>query len=211
MYSCYIQSFEILASFCSWSDLIESSRRYVFAWRGSIGVRSHAHFSRQTSVACQPIGASHFHTPVEIIKYVYGILTISHAHVWYRKSLCKIICPDPGSRQKKIKEREKERERKKGNEENSEVWVIKLKVITEEVFIHPHLEQKHPVVEFLHTFSLQNICWNICVLCKISVKACYITRAWVLRAYNQIILKQMGAKSCREFSAYICRNVPRHY
>ena len=73
------------------------------------------------------------------------------------------------SRQKKIKEREKERERKKGKKENSEVWVIKLKVITEEVFIHPHLEQKYPVVEFLHTFSLQNIRWNICVLRKISV------------------------------------------
>ena len=87
-----------------------------------------------------------------------------HAHVWYRKSLCKIICPD-----KKIKEREKERERKKGKKENSEVWVIKLKVITEEVFIHPRLEQKHPVVEFLHTFSLHNIRWNICVLRKISV------------------------------------------
>ena len=76
-------------------------------------------------------------------------MTISHAHVWYRKSLCKIICLD-----KRKSKREKERERKK---ENSEVWVIKLKVITEQVFIHPHLEQKHPVVEFLHAFSLHNI------------------------------------------------------
>ena len=59
-----------------------------------------------------------------------GILTISHAHVWYRKSLCKIICPD---KRKSKKERKKEKERKKGKKENSEVWVIKLKVITEEV------------------------------------------------------------------------------
>ena len=40
MCTCYIQSFKILASFCSWagwfeSYLVENSRRDVFAWCGS--------------------------------------------------------------------------------------------------------------------------------------------------------------------------------
>ena len=40
MYTCYIQSLKILASFCSWADwfepnLVESPRRHVFAWCGS--------------------------------------------------------------------------------------------------------------------------------------------------------------------------------
>ena len=40
MYTCYIQSFKILASFCSWagwfeSDLVENLRRHVLAWCGS--------------------------------------------------------------------------------------------------------------------------------------------------------------------------------
>ena len=43
MYTCYIQSFEILASFCSWAGwfecyLVENPRRHVFAWCGSIRV-----------------------------------------------------------------------------------------------------------------------------------------------------------------------------
>ena len=43
MYTCYIQSFKILASFCSWagwfeSYLVENLRRHVFAWYGSIEV-----------------------------------------------------------------------------------------------------------------------------------------------------------------------------
>ena len=41
MYTCYIQSFKILASFCSWAGgfecyLVENLRRHVFAWCGSI-------------------------------------------------------------------------------------------------------------------------------------------------------------------------------
>ena len=37
MYTCYIQSFKILASFCRWAGwfecyLVENSRRHVFAW-----------------------------------------------------------------------------------------------------------------------------------------------------------------------------------
>ena len=40
MYTCYIQSFKILASFCSWtgwfeSYLVKNPRRHVFAWCGS--------------------------------------------------------------------------------------------------------------------------------------------------------------------------------
>ena len=40
MYTCSIQSFKILASFCSWagwfkSYLVENPRRHIFAWRGS--------------------------------------------------------------------------------------------------------------------------------------------------------------------------------
>ena len=43
MYTCSIQSFKILASFCSWagwfkSYLVENSWRHIFAWRGSIKV-----------------------------------------------------------------------------------------------------------------------------------------------------------------------------
>ena len=42
MYTCYTQSFKILASFCSlagWfeSYLFENPRRHIFAWRGSNG------------------------------------------------------------------------------------------------------------------------------------------------------------------------------
>ena len=42
MYTCYIQSFKILASFCSWAGwfecfLVENPRRHVFAWCGSFG------------------------------------------------------------------------------------------------------------------------------------------------------------------------------
>ena len=36
MYTCYIQSFKILASFCSWVLPGRKSRRHVFAWCGSI-------------------------------------------------------------------------------------------------------------------------------------------------------------------------------
>ena len=41
MYTCYIQSFKILASFCSWESwfecyLVENLQRQVFAWCGSI-------------------------------------------------------------------------------------------------------------------------------------------------------------------------------
>ena len=40
MYTCYIQSFKILASFCSWADwfesyLFENPWRHIFAWYGS--------------------------------------------------------------------------------------------------------------------------------------------------------------------------------
>ena len=40
MYTCYIQSFKILDSFCRWaawfeSGLVENRRRHVFAWYGS--------------------------------------------------------------------------------------------------------------------------------------------------------------------------------
>ena len=40
MYTCYIQSFKILASFCSWagwfkSYLVENPGRHIFVWRGS--------------------------------------------------------------------------------------------------------------------------------------------------------------------------------
>ena len=40
MYTCYIQSFKILASFCSWAGwfeyyLVESPRSHIFAWRVS--------------------------------------------------------------------------------------------------------------------------------------------------------------------------------
>ena len=43
MYTCYIQSFKILASFCSWAGrfecyLVENPRRHVFAWCGSFHV-----------------------------------------------------------------------------------------------------------------------------------------------------------------------------
>ena len=42
MYTCSIQSFKILASFCSWagwfeSYQVENSRRHIFAWCGSFG------------------------------------------------------------------------------------------------------------------------------------------------------------------------------
>ena len=41
MYTCYIQRFKILASFCGWagwfeSYLVENPRRHIFAWCGSI-------------------------------------------------------------------------------------------------------------------------------------------------------------------------------
>ena len=41
MYTCYIQSFNILASFCSWAGwfecyLVENPRRHIFVWCGSI-------------------------------------------------------------------------------------------------------------------------------------------------------------------------------
>ena len=44
MYTYYIQSFKILASFCSWagwfeSYLVKNPRRHVFAWCGSIDLR----------------------------------------------------------------------------------------------------------------------------------------------------------------------------
>ena len=40
MYTCYIQSFKIQASFCRWagwfeSYLVENPRRHIFAWYGS--------------------------------------------------------------------------------------------------------------------------------------------------------------------------------
>ena len=40
MYTCFIQSFKILASFCKWADwfesyLFENPRRHIFAWCGS--------------------------------------------------------------------------------------------------------------------------------------------------------------------------------
>ena len=44
MYTCCIQSFVILASFCSWAGwfvpyLVENPRRYIFAWCGSVWSR----------------------------------------------------------------------------------------------------------------------------------------------------------------------------
>ena len=41
MYTCYIESFKILASFCSWagwfeSDLVKNLRRHIFAWCSSV-------------------------------------------------------------------------------------------------------------------------------------------------------------------------------
>ena len=41
MYTCYIQSFKILASFCSWAGwfecyLVANSRRHIFAWWGPL-------------------------------------------------------------------------------------------------------------------------------------------------------------------------------
>ena len=41
MYTCYIQKFKILASFCSWagwieSYLVENPRRHIFTWSGSL-------------------------------------------------------------------------------------------------------------------------------------------------------------------------------
>ena len=43
MYTCYIQSVKILASFCSWagwleSDLVDNSRRQAFVWCGSYNI-----------------------------------------------------------------------------------------------------------------------------------------------------------------------------
>ena len=44
MYTCYIQSSKILASFCSWagwfeSYLFENARRHIFTWCGSINCK----------------------------------------------------------------------------------------------------------------------------------------------------------------------------
>ena len=48
MYTCYIQNFKILASFCSWagwfeSCLVANPRRHIFAWCGSFNVYNVCH------------------------------------------------------------------------------------------------------------------------------------------------------------------------
>ena len=58
MYTCSIQSFKILASFCSWagrfeSYLVENSRKHIFAWCGSYNYETFLNTSNYFCIICR--------------------------------------------------------------------------------------------------------------------------------------------------------------